>query len=409
MLLAVWITFLLVTVFILGSTVGSFLNVCIFRLPQGQSLIRPGSHCGHCHQPIRLRDNLPLVSYWLLRGRCRMCGASFSIRYFWVELLTALVFVLLFHLEVGWNVHHFPSWTWYGSGYEYVLVGRMPPQPWLFFAVHAVLCCFLIVTTLIAREHHQVPMGLVRVGLVAGLFAATLCPWPWPEPVAEAIAAPGGMERVFVPLEKPYEGGARVGAMPADKPWWRRAVTPRAGAYSWPVWGPLPDWLPPGSWQLGLATGLAGVLAGAALTGLVRLLFNIGVGAAALSGSEISLLAIAGGFLGWQPVVVAGLLALLPGLTSAIWQWAVRKSSHVSYCLWLALALALVWLAWYWIGPLVQGLFFDGPRLLLFAIGCAAWLLVLAAGLRLAGVARSGSRKEQESKTLAHQGSSESP
>ena len=409
MLLAVWITFLLVTVFVLGSTVGSFLNVCIFRLPQAQSLVRPGSHCGHCLQPIRLRDNLPLLSYWLLRGRCRMCGAAFSSRYFWVELLTGLVFVLLFHFEIGWNIHHFRSWMSYGSGYEYVLVGRMPPQPWLFFAVHAVLCCLAIVITLIAREHHRVPMGLVRVGLVAGVFAATLCPWPWPEPAAEAIAAPTEVERAFVPVEKPDEGGPLVGAMPADKSWAWGEINPRAGAYSWPVWGPLPDWLPPGSWQLGLATGLAGVLAGAALTGLVRLLFNIGVGATALGGGEVGLLAIAGGFLGWQPAVLAGLLALLPGLTSAVWQWTVRRRSQVSYCLWLALTLVPVWLAWYWIGPLVHGLFFDGTRLLLFAIGCAAWLLVLAAGLRLAGAARPGNRREQESRTLAHQGSSESP
>ena len=410
MLLVMWITFLLVTLFILGGVVGSFLNVCLVRLPRGQSLIRPGSHCGHCHQPIRLRDNLPLLSYWLLRGRCRMCAAPFSSRYFWVELLTALVFVLIFHLEIGGNIHHFRSWAWYGTGYEYVLVGRMPPQPWVFFAAHAVLCCFLIVITLMAREHHEVPMGLVRGGLVAGLFAATLCPWPWPEPVAEAIATPTGVgERAFVSLDKPYNGGPRVGLMPTDKPWWGGEVTPRAGAYSWPVWGPLPDWLPPGHWSLGLATGLAGVLAGVALTGLVRLLFNLGVGASALGGGEVGLLAIAGGFLGWQPVVVGGLLALLPGLTSAIWQWTVRKQSQVSYCLWLALTLAPVWLAWYWIGPLVQGLFFDGPRLLWFALGCAAWLLVLAAGLRLAGAARSRSRGEHETKSLAPQGSCESP
>jgi hypothetical protein len=176
--------------------------------------------------------------------------------------------------------------------------------------------------------------------------------------------------------------------MPADKPWWRREVSPLPGIYSWPVWGPLPNGLTPGHWQLGLATGLAGVLVGAALAGLARVLFNLGVGSAALGGSEVGLLAVAGAFLGWQPIVVAGLLALIPGLASAIRQWTVRNRSHVTYCVWLTLTLAPVWLAWYWIGPLVQGLFFDGPRLLLFAFGCAASLVALAAGLRLAGVAR---------------------
>jgi hypothetical protein len=87
MLGVIWITLLLVFLFSLGSAVGSFLNVCIVRLPEGRSLIHPGSCCSHCHKPIRMEDNLPLVSYWVLRGRCRACGAPFSMRYFWVELL----------------------------------------------------------------------------------------------------------------------------------------------------------------------------------------------------------------------------------------------------------------------------------------------------------------------------------
>src|SRR6185437_5650814 len=114
MLVTVWIIFLLVMLFLLGSTVGSFLNVCIVRLPQGRSLIRPASSCGQCGQPIRVQDNIPLLSYWLLRGRCRACGATFSMRYFWIELLTGLVFVLLYYLEIGRNIHHFQIF----SGYE---------------------------------------------------------------------------------------------------------------------------------------------------------------------------------------------------------------------------------------------------------------------------------------------------
>ena len=67
--------------------VGSLLNVCILRLPRGRSLLWPGSTCGACFQRIPWRDNIPLVSYWLLRGRCGTCGAGFSSLYFWIELL----------------------------------------------------------------------------------------------------------------------------------------------------------------------------------------------------------------------------------------------------------------------------------------------------------------------------------
>ncbi len=78
--------------FIFGACVGSFLNVCIYRLPKGESVVTPGSHCG-CGQPIAWHDNVPILSWLLLRGRARCCGRSFSVRYPAIELLTALLFL----------------------------------------------------------------------------------------------------------------------------------------------------------------------------------------------------------------------------------------------------------------------------------------------------------------------------
>jgi leader peptidase (prepilin peptidase) / N-methyltransferase len=77
---------------LLGACVGSFLNVVIYRVPQEQSIVFPGSHCG-CGQPIRWYDNLPVLSWFLLRGKARCCGRPFSFRYPFVELLTAAVFL----------------------------------------------------------------------------------------------------------------------------------------------------------------------------------------------------------------------------------------------------------------------------------------------------------------------------
>ena len=74
-----------------GALWGSFLNVCIARVPRGLSVVRPGSHCFACKAPVRAFDNIPILSYLLLRGRCRACGARFSARYALVELLTALL------------------------------------------------------------------------------------------------------------------------------------------------------------------------------------------------------------------------------------------------------------------------------------------------------------------------------
>ena len=78
--------------FLVGACVGSFLNVVIYRVPKEESIVTPGSHCA-CGQPIRWHDNIPIVSWLALRGRARCCGRSFSIRYPFVELLTALIFV----------------------------------------------------------------------------------------------------------------------------------------------------------------------------------------------------------------------------------------------------------------------------------------------------------------------------
>lgn len=81
-----------VAAFLFGACVGSFLNVVIYRLPKEESVVTPGSHCG-CGQPIRWHDNIPILSWILLRGRARCCGRAFSFRYPFVELLTGLLFV----------------------------------------------------------------------------------------------------------------------------------------------------------------------------------------------------------------------------------------------------------------------------------------------------------------------------
>jgi leader peptidase (prepilin peptidase)/N-methyltransferase len=87
--------FVLVVTGALGLVIGSFLNVVIYRVPRGESIVRPRSHCPQCDQPIRPRDEIPVVSWLLLKGRCRDCGVRISPRYPSVELGTAALFVVM--------------------------------------------------------------------------------------------------------------------------------------------------------------------------------------------------------------------------------------------------------------------------------------------------------------------------
>ena len=85
----------IILLFILGILLGSFANVCIYRIPKDESIIRPASHCISCNAPIKWYDNIPILSFIFLKGKCRACGASISLQYPLVELITGLLFAVM--------------------------------------------------------------------------------------------------------------------------------------------------------------------------------------------------------------------------------------------------------------------------------------------------------------------------
>src|ERR1700712_4336651 len=88
---------------VVGLAIGSFLNVVIWRVPRGESVVRPGSHCPSCDHPVRPYDDIPVVSWLLLRGRCRDCGEPISARYPLVEAGTSALFVVIaVHFGFSW-------------------------------------------------------------------------------------------------------------------------------------------------------------------------------------------------------------------------------------------------------------------------------------------------------------------
>jgi len=134
--------------FILGLCIGSFLNVCIYRIPILKSIVSPGSTCMSCNQPIRFYDNIPVISYLLLRGRCRNCKTPFSFRYPLIELLSGL-FALGAFLRWGMSAE---SLIYYG-----------------FIAV-------LVVITFIDIDHYIIPDVISLPGIPVGIIASFFLP-----------------------------------------------------------------------------------------------------------------------------------------------------------------------------------------------------------------------------------------
>ena len=134
---------------IFGAMVGSFLNVCIYRLLREESIIWPGSHCPHCKKPIKFYDNVPLISYFLLRGKCRYCKGSISLQYPLVEGITALSSLFLF-LKFG------PSWS---------------------FLIYFAFVAALIVITVIDLYHQIIPDVISLPGVAMGLLLSLINPY----------------------------------------------------------------------------------------------------------------------------------------------------------------------------------------------------------------------------------------
>lgn len=132
--------------FVFGSIVGSFLNVCIHRMPLGESVVWPRSHCPKCKKRIPGYDNIPFISYVVLRGRCRFCKERISLRYPLVELLTALTFIIFFGS--------------FGLTYDFFL--------------YTLFACALIITTFVDIKHRIIPDEISIGGMIIGFILVSI-------------------------------------------------------------------------------------------------------------------------------------------------------------------------------------------------------------------------------------------
>ncbi|SNR66868.1 prepilin peptidase [Desulfurobacterium atlanticum] len=124
--------------FFLGLIVGSFLNVCIYRIPKEESIIFPGSHCPHCNHLIKWYDNIPVLSYIFLKGRCRYCGKKISPIYPMVEILTGIFTALLFFkFKLSFDAFYYSILTWFLIAISFIDIKELqvPVKPCYFTMV----------------------------------------------------------------------------------------------------------------------------------------------------------------------------------------------------------------------------------------------------------------------------------
>lgn len=242
---------------VLGAVIGSFLNVVVYRLPLGMSVSFPGSHCPVCKHAIRWYDNVPVLGWLWLGGRCRDCRTAISPRYPSVELLCGLLFAGLAWLEVfsdGMNLpQHLQAGDEATAGY----------LPWLRYAYHLLFACTVLCVGLIDYDGRRTPVRFWGTVMLLGLGL----PVGWPE-------------------LRPLAMGPDGDGMPSQN-----------------------------AWLAGLADGLGGVILGGAFGWLLQ---PGAIGRPARQGTPAAaiVLLLTGSFLGWQAVgwtVAGGLLLLAAG------------------------------------------------------------------------------------------------
>jgi leader peptidase (prepilin peptidase)/N-methyltransferase len=176
-------TLTLALVFAYGAIIGSFLNVCIARLPDGRSVVRPPSHCPKCQTFLAWYDNVPILSYLVLGGRCRTCRVHISAVYPAVEVLTGALAVALF-LRLG---------------------------PTLAFFGYFVFAAALVVITFIDLDHQIIPDVISLPGIVVGLAFSLVSPLVTPLDAALGVLAGGGTLLAVAWLYKTFRGQDGMG------------------------------------------------------------------------------------------------------------------------------------------------------------------------------------------------------
>ncbi len=350
--------FVLPYLFILGLCIGSFLNVCIHRFPsklrlrdQLKALISHRSGCPRCAAAILWRDNLPLVGWLLLFGKCRNCRRPISPRYPLVELLTGILFVLLYQSEM-------PPNFWGDVGNTGLLSSDGPQNittlssaaVWLHvrYLLHTAMICCLIVATFIDFELRSIPDGCTVPMMLFAVIVSTVCG-----------------QTFIVPLW--FQDASVADTLRLNSPDWLRPMLF--------LWDCLPFAMQHPHIH-GFLVSIAGLVVGGGLIWMVRLAGFWVLRQEAMGFGDVVLMGMIGSVIGWQPVTAVFFLAPVLAIFAAFLAWIRKRDREIPYGPWLSLATLAMILGWPFLWPLAEPIFDMGP--FVPVIGLFMFVLLLA-------------------------------
>jgi len=346
--LPIW--FLLMFLFVLGAVIGSFLNVCVFRIAdahlanrtpeperlwprikwiggcvweQLQSLWERPSQCPRCRNDIAWYDNVPIFGWLMLRGRCRQCQMWISPRYPLIELLNGLLFVLVFWFEVPIGIQGALSESCLDSGIGpevYPGLGWMSPIAFVLirFAFHMVLIEALLVASLIDLDHKVIPDATTIPFGIFGLIAST------------------ALARVHL-IPAFYHNSRMLRSFMTLTPEWMHPY----------MEGPdVPAWMMDHPHLHGFLVSFVGILVGAGITLAVRRIGRRLLGQEAMGDGDVILMGMIGAFLGWQAVVLAFFIGALCALVFVVLTSSFDWNRQIPYGPYLSLGGLITVLGW---------------------------------------------------------------
>ncbi len=367
----IWMVF----IFAWGCCIGSFLNVVIYRLPREKSLVHPGSACPACGRPIRFYDNIPLLSWLLLRARCRYCQSPITIRYFVIELLTGMSFLGLFVLYFYTSIR--PG------------VSPLFPGGWLVYLTHLVLLACLIAVSAIDLELWIIPISIcwfvTAVGvLMSGVSAVVLEPdrlvlhqlMPLAGLRCASLGAGAGIglgiSLVLLSagwIKRSYDSPEQVtedqqAVSPQQPPMFHRVQMLKEILFLGPVIigaviayistqrGPLvPVW----TWIVsrpvcaGVLGSVWGYFIGCGTVWATRIIGTLAFGKEAMGLGDVHLMGAVGAVIGPTGVVLAFFIAPFYGLAWALFQMLFKKIHQIPYGPFLSLGTLTVMILQNWI------------------------------------------------------------